>query len=36
MFLNEIEKEEINKLDVHQFEGKINVVESMSEFASSQ
>lgn len=32
MFLNEIEKEEINKLDVHQFEGKINVVESMSEF----
>lgn len=32
MFLNEIEKEEINKLKVHQFEGKINVVENRNEF----
>lgn len=28
MFLNEIAKEEINKLDVHQYEGKITIVES--------
>lgn len=28
MFLNEIAKEEINKLDVHQFEGKITIVDN--------
>ena len=32
MFLNEIEKEEINKLDVHQFEGMINVVDTSDKF----
>ncbi len=32
MFLNEIGKEEINKLDVHQFEGKINVVDNKNDF----
>lgn len=35
MFLNEIGKEEINKLDVHQFEGKINVVGNSEEFSSA-
>lgn len=33
MFLKEIEKEAINKLEVHQFEGRINVIESSDEFA---
>jgi ribonuclease D len=35
MFLNEIGKEEINKLDIHQFEGKINIVDSNEEFATA-
>ena len=35
MFLNEIEKEEINKLDIHQFEGKISVVDNNVEFAKA-
>lgn len=32
MFLTEIEKEDINKLEVRQFEGRINVVENRNEF----